>query len=402
MSQEGPTIDDLKRIVQSKPNDTDALRNLANAYLGLNLLDEALQVLMQIVQLNPKVIDAYSRIGAIYLLRKDWGNAIKAFKTVIDLDPNHSTAANAYLNLGAVYAELKEYEKAIETIKNAIRIDPNEPAAYYNLGLCYVALERHKEAIKALKQSVHLDPKVAQSYHLLVIEYLAVGDEESAREAYIILKKLSPNLAKDHSEMENNHNRYKKYERYKISPVNSEKTKLQSVLSSAAKRAGIVVEEHETKSIAEGIKTIFEGRDYCFDQLKLLSKEEDNYPPELVRDFCAYLFAKAVEFVIAWGLSKDGKCRIIYRVEDVAGKSYYSELPKKYHSYVLESPRKGAPLFNAYHEYVSQRINKGEGDNIDFADEVKELFLWCSLYGMNYGIEKGYHELAGDSRGEEG
>ncbi len=184
---------------------------------------------------------------------------------------------------------------------------------------------------------------------------------------------------------------HRKESRRKIFPVNTDKTDIFSLLIPVAEREGIVVKEHGTIFIAEGLKPITEGVDYCFDQLELLAREEDIYPPELVRDFCAYLFSKGVEGAISWGLTKDGKYRIIYSVEDITNNSYSSEIPEKYHPYILESPPKGAPLFNAYYEYVSQRMNKGEGDNIDFADEVKELFLWCALFGMSYGAEKEYH-----------
>lgn len=156
----------------------------------------------QIIRLDTDSAQAYYDLGTAYYIShgmpssRDFSMeaAIESFKRAISLKPDY---AEAYWYLGLSYDALQKYEMAVEAHKEAARLNPNRAESYNSLGLAYYALNRYVEAVEAFKKSITLKPDfVAPRYHL-GMAYLALGDRQSAMKQYRILKKLSPEQAKE-------------------------------------------------------------------------------------------------------------------------------------------------------------------------------------------------------------
>jgi tetratricopeptide (TPR) repeat protein len=89
----------------------------------------------------------------------DYKAAIKAFKRVIDANPNH---AMAYNNLAYSYRKLGDYKRAIPLYEKALALEPNLPEAHEYIGEALVALGRLDEAKKHLAILEKLDPRLAE------------------------------------------------------------------------------------------------------------------------------------------------------------------------------------------------------------------------------------------------
>jgi tetratricopeptide (TPR) repeat protein len=85
--------------------------------------------------------------------------AIKAFKRVIDANPNH---AMAYNNMAYSYRKLGKFKHAISLYEKALTLEPDLPEAHEYIGEAFIALGRIDEAKKHLAILEKLDPRLAE------------------------------------------------------------------------------------------------------------------------------------------------------------------------------------------------------------------------------------------------
>lgn len=114
--------------------------------------------------------------------------------------------------------------------------------------------------------------------------------------------------------------------------------------------------------------------------------EKNNYALQVSR----YLFAKAVEGVILWGHSPDGKISVLFHVKHITEK-FETEVPFHLHKVVEDSMAIGESLFNAHLEWVRDQLDKKESIDLDL--EIKDVFLWTPRLGICYGLSKQYDSL---------
>ena len=100
-----------------------------------------------------------------------------------------------YNALGLLYAELGRYGDAIAAFRMIPKIDPDFLEAYNNMAAAYINSGRYADAIEPLKQVTERKPDYADAHYNLSVAYLEVGNREAAMKEYIILKRLSPQLA---------------------------------------------------------------------------------------------------------------------------------------------------------------------------------------------------------------
>jgi hypothetical protein len=146
----------------------------------------------------------------------------------------------------------------------------------------------------------------------------------------------------------------------------------------------------ELNFIPEAESVIIPGADRMFSVLSDISKGNHTYDPSVVQSICRYLFGKSVEAVISWSQTKDGKFSVYYDPKHIIDMNLHAEVPKKYIPLVQKSCKQGDILFKAHMKWTEQRLKQSK--IVDLADEVKQLFTWCSRIGMSYALEKKYHK----------
>ncbi|MDX2176698.1 MAG: tetratricopeptide repeat protein [Candidatus Sumerlaeia bacterium] len=79
--------------------------------------------------------------GRSHMLRKQWPEAIKYWKEVVEIDPTHIRArhnlCNGYISLGTSYALHMLDEEAIELWEEAVKLNPDQVAILHNLAIVY-------------------------------------------------------------------------------------------------------------------------------------------------------------------------------------------------------------------------------------------------------------------------
>ena len=102
---------------------------------------------------------AYTTLGEISVLRKDWEKALAFYQKAGAALPKAYTAGIAYFNAAACADELQQYEKALELYILSASYDdfPLKPRAFFNIGRIEESLAHPDKAIEAYT-------KLAESY----------------------------------------------------------------------------------------------------------------------------------------------------------------------------------------------------------------------------------------------
>lgn len=103
---------------------------------------------------------AYSALGEIYVLRKDWEKGLTAYQKAAEALPKNYTAGIAYFNAASCADELQQYEKALEFYSRSADSEdfPLKPRALFNVGRIEEALTHTDKAIEAYTKLAELYP----------------------------------------------------------------------------------------------------------------------------------------------------------------------------------------------------------------------------------------------------
>lgn len=126
--------------------DSIMFARLADLYLSMNRIDEAIQICEQGIKKYPYYVTGHYIMGKCYLKKKQFDQAEKELKRVILFDPNYIAAHRDYGELMAQIGWLSSCEASYERI---LEIDPINTKAK----------ERWSEVEKQLKQQESMPPK---------------------------------------------------------------------------------------------------------------------------------------------------------------------------------------------------------------------------------------------------
>jgi tetratricopeptide (TPR) repeat protein len=185
---------ELKTAVKLEPGSEEAVTTLAILYTEEGDTAHALQVLSSVPDAG-RSAKLYSALGSTYEQRKEYKNAIDAFKKAIQLDRDNLDAirglaenlmndgqmdaaleqyqviadanpedAQTYLRIGEIYRRQGKYDQALESLKKADTMVPDSLEVPYNMAAVYQAQGRYEEALKLLQDLVKKTEKPDTSY----------------------------------------------------------------------------------------------------------------------------------------------------------------------------------------------------------------------------------------------
>lgn len=129
-------------------------------------LKAAEDLLIEMVEKDPKNPHLYNKLGFIYMKQENYTDAKEAFKASLKLDRHNDLIHN---NLGLALFNQGRYIEAIEAYLKSIQLNGLVAHRYINLGLAYGALRQYEKALDAYKKALVLD-KDNESYQQLVRE----------------------------------------------------------------------------------------------------------------------------------------------------------------------------------------------------------------------------------------
>lgn len=125
--------DDLDQEIKSE-NETDKEKvdRLSNELTSVDNdsdFDKQEKILISIIGTDSKNIDAFEKLGDLYMSNRKNSDAIEAYSHILKLlDYSDSDRqAKIYFNLSLVCKQDHRYEKSLENIDKAIELSPNNP-----------------------------------------------------------------------------------------------------------------------------------------------------------------------------------------------------------------------------------------------------------------------------------
>jgi tetratricopeptide (TPR) repeat protein len=93
---------------------------------------------------------AYFGRGLLYQAMGKLDRALEEFRLAIQNDhhPSVSVSESSYINIGALYMTKKSYQDAITAYSKAVEINPKNGLAHYYLGLAYLRAGEYEKAEK--------------------------------------------------------------------------------------------------------------------------------------------------------------------------------------------------------------------------------------------------------------
>lgn len=172
---------ELKTAIKIDPGSEEAVTTLAMLYTDEGDTSHALQVLSSVPDAS-RSAKLYSALGAAYEQRKDYKDAVDAYRHAVILDRDNLDAirglaenlmndgqldaaleqykvivdsnpedAQSYVRMSEIYRRQAKYDLALESLKKADTLVPDSAEVAYNMAAVYQAQGRYEDAVKLLQ-----------------------------------------------------------------------------------------------------------------------------------------------------------------------------------------------------------------------------------------------------------
>jgi tetratricopeptide (TPR) repeat protein len=139
--------------------------------------DGAIAILKEVLEGNPKDVNALYLIGVSYAKNQMYPEAVDALTKVTELAPKFPPA---YFELAVCYQQQGEAEKALDYYQKTLELDPNNPDAAYNSGLILFGMNRVDEALVNFEKALSLRPDDPAYLEMAGRCYIHQGNLEKA------------------------------------------------------------------------------------------------------------------------------------------------------------------------------------------------------------------------------
>ncbi|MCB1873183.1 MAG: PEP-CTERM system TPR-repeat protein PrsT [Gammaproteobacteria bacterium] len=179
----------VQPVVSSDIADINAINLLANAYIQLAQVKQAIGLYRKALSLQPESAGAHLRLAAALLLDGDTATAVEQLNGALALDP---TDQSAYGLLVQHYAKQKEWETAEKISADNLERNPEAAKAHSIAGELHLAAGRIEAAKAEFAKVAELsDGDVFANQNLAAIA-IAAGDAESAEQKYEVVLAKQP------------------------------------------------------------------------------------------------------------------------------------------------------------------------------------------------------------------
>jgi len=118
---------EYKRAIEIKPKNYLSFNNLGLALQKNDKLDEAIETFKKAIEINPEDHMAHFNLGRLYAQDKGWfKKALVELKKAVKLNSTH---ISGYYGLGFSYEKLGNRKEAIKMYRSILELQPNSKSA---------------------------------------------------------------------------------------------------------------------------------------------------------------------------------------------------------------------------------------------------------------------------------
>jgi len=156
-------------------------------------ITQALELAQRAIALDSSQADAFSLLGNIYLLTRQYEKAFTEGERAVALNPNR---ADSHVWLAMILTASGKPEDAVELIYKAIRLNPFPPNWYFfSLGNAFFLLGEYNQAVEAYKKALQRSPNLLLAYIGLAASFSASNRAEDACAAASQIVRIDPKFS---------------------------------------------------------------------------------------------------------------------------------------------------------------------------------------------------------------
>ncbi|MCP4629306.1 MAG: tetratricopeptide repeat protein [bacterium] len=170
-----------RQILQNDPANHEVIHLLGMVAYQTQKYDIAGQYIAEAIGICSENPDYHLNLGNVHKQKRDYHNALKCYKKVIEMQPrNHE----AFFNCGIACQYLGRNEACIEYYRKALELDPEYAYAHNNLGNALKDMGQTEAAVEHFKAAVRIKPDYAFAYNNLANLLNKTGRFDEAFENY--------------------------------------------------------------------------------------------------------------------------------------------------------------------------------------------------------------------------
>lgn len=150
-----------REVLQRNPRNLEALRLLALIAISTEHYGQAEKLLRHAVEIAPDYLAAWIDLSRAQLERFELPAALESIGRAEQLNPR---SANVQVHLANVQARSGRHEDAIETFRKAVSLNPESTTGYLGLGNTLKTVGRQAEAIAAYRRATELRPDLSEAW----------------------------------------------------------------------------------------------------------------------------------------------------------------------------------------------------------------------------------------------
>jgi adenylate cyclase len=192
----------FERAIELDPNFAAAYARLGRVYMtdwsfqwseDPQIPERAAALAQRAVSLEDSLPGAHQTLAYVYLMRRQFDQALAEAERAVALDPND---ADACVTLGEILSCVGRPQEAVDLVEKALRLDPHYPPSHlFALGQAYYLIGRYDEAITAFKRLLTRNPDHLRAHFFLAMVYSAIGRTDEARAEVAACGNLDPSYS---------------------------------------------------------------------------------------------------------------------------------------------------------------------------------------------------------------
>lgn len=191
--QNGETL--WAATLETHPDSPIALNNLGRIYAERGQYEQALALYGKLIDYHPNqhhIEQVYANMAAAYEGQGLLDEAQEYYNQALDANSDY---LDGYLGLARIVTELGEYDKAAEICQVALVLHPKSESIYNQLGNIAFIKKNAAEAIASYQQAISLNPYYIPAYNGLGLSYLQNGEQNRALEVFQQALQIAPDAA---------------------------------------------------------------------------------------------------------------------------------------------------------------------------------------------------------------
>jgi len=178
-----------RQILSKKPEQPEALHFLGVVVEQMGRHEEAAELILAALELDPGYIDALSNLGNVLRVLGQDAEAEAAYRRAIELKPDF---VDAHVNLAGVLYERQAFEESVAACRRAIELSPDRSESHVVAGRALADQGRHAEAAEEYLRAMEQKEFRASVHENMARSLLKLRRTAEAAEMYRRWLRLDP------------------------------------------------------------------------------------------------------------------------------------------------------------------------------------------------------------------